>query len=64
MAAVPVTLLDRPPSPGDNVEALPDYLETPELPAIAPDEYTIVVDTDTLVRACSCKSSSDAPYNN
>ena len=64
MAAVPVTLLDRPPSPGDNLDALPDYLEAPEPPAIGPDEFTVVVDTDTLVRACSCKSSSDAPYNN
>lgn len=54
MAAVPVALLGRPPA----VEALPEIGASP----IGPNEVELVLDTDTLVTACSCSASSDNPY--
>lgn len=59
MTAVAVDLLTRPP----HLEESPEVPESDTLP-IAPGAYEIVTDTDTLVKACSCSSSSDSPYQN
>lgn len=61
MAPVPVELLTRPPESSD----APSAGEMPTvdaLPALAPDEFEIIVDSDKLMRACSCSNSSDQPY--
>lgn len=58
MTVVAVDLLPRPPQQ----EESPEAFGSNELP-IAPGAYEIVTDTDTLVKACSCSSSSDSPYN-
>lgn len=58
MAAVSVALLDRPPAQAPTVEEPLEFDTAP----IGPNEFEIVTDTDTLVKACSCKSSSDNPY--
>lgn len=57
MAAVPVALLDRPPTQASAVE-LPEVGASP----IGPNELEFIPDTDTLVTACSCSASSDNPY--
>lgn len=59
MAAVSVALLDRPPAQQPAVVELPEVAAQP----IAPDDFEIIADTDTLVVACSCSSSSDNPYS-
>ncbi len=57
MAAVAVALLPRPPE-ADTQEA--PGLE--EVGPIDPNAFEIIVDTDNLIRACNCSSSSDNPY--
>ena len=57
MTAVAVELLTRPPE----MEDVPEVADSDALP-LAPGAYEIVADTDTLVKMCSCSSSSDNPY--
>src|SRR5262249_32338694 len=59
MAAVAVALLTRPPNRPAEQE-LPELDDT--LPELDPNTFEIVTDTDKLVVACSCSSSSDNPY--
>ena len=61
MAPVAVELLTRPPETTD----APSIGEMPTigaLPALAPEEFEIIIDSDKLMRACSCSNSSDQPY--
>ena len=58
MTAVPVALLERPPVNAPEVEQAPQT----GTPPIGPDEIEVVFDTDTLITACNCSSSSDNPY--
>jgi hypothetical protein len=58
MAAVPVTLLDRPPTQVPVVDEVPDVGASP----IGPNEFELIPDTDTLITACNCSASSDNPY--
>jgi hypothetical protein len=59
MTAVPIALLDRPPT------RAPEPEEVPEIgaPPIGPNEFELIPDTDTLITACNCSASSDNPYN-
>lgn len=62
MTAVPVALLDRPPTlaqPPAPAQELPQQIDTPP---IGPDEFELIPDTDTLITACNCSASSDNPY--
>ncbi|MBS2966645.1 hypothetical protein KGA66_26650 [Actinocrinis puniceicyclus] len=57
MAAVAVALLTHPP---DDLAELPELDDTH--PELDPNAFEIITDTDKLVVACSCSSSSDNPY--
>ena len=58
MAAVPVALLDRPPTQPPVVEEVPEIGTSP----IGPNDFELIPDTDTLITACNCSASSDNPY--
>jgi hypothetical protein len=59
MTAVPVALLDRPPTQAPELEEVPEI----GAPPIGPNEIELIPDTDTLITACNCSASSDNPYN-
>lgn len=58
MVPVPVALLDRPPAKALAVDEPPEVGASP----IGPNELELILNTDTLVTACSCSTSSDNPY--
>jgi hypothetical protein len=58
MAAVRVALLERPPVD----EPVTEEPARVGAPPIGPNEIEVVFDTDTLITACNCSSSSDNPY--
>jgi hypothetical protein len=58
MAAVAVALQTRLP---DDLADVPELDDT--TPELDPNAFEIITDTDKLVTACSCSSSSDNPYN-
>jgi hypothetical protein len=58
MAAVPIALLERPPAAPPEAQDLPTTGAAP----IGPEEFEVIFDTDTLITACNCSSSSDNPY--
>ena len=59
MAAVPIALLDRPPTQAPELEEVPEI----GTPPVGPNEVEFIPDTDTLITACNCSASSDNPYN-
>lgn len=56
MAPVAVDLQTRPPTKEESKTIVN------AAPAIDPNAFEIVADTDKLLVACSCTSSSDQPY--
>lgn len=63
MAPVPVALLTRPSEAPDlELASLGELLIVEALPALGEEEFEVIVDSDKLMRACSCRSSSDQPY--
>jgi hypothetical protein len=61
MAPVAVQLLTRPPESSEAL-SIGEMPTVDALPALAPEEFEIIIDSDKLMRACSCSNSSDQPY--
>ncbi len=62
MASVPVALLTRPPTREELDAPATAAPVVDGLPPLDPNAFEVVVDTDKLLVACSCRSSSDQPY--